>query len=463
MEKVSIYILQYDGKFSRLLTLLGHEKNDTIYKLEKIMALKTYDDKVIYLANIVSIARADGSISPKEIEAIETIQKSIKARKTELTKAYNTAESQNYEINPVGHWSDKVNNLEDMIFVSAIDGTIDNKEKPSILKFAKLINIKQDQLKYILADVQNEIASLTKEMKCPKCNAKINGIVKFCPECGTLIQEELEKQTVQVSYEIPKSGISIEFAESTAAGFANAVKEQQKAPLNSTCLKGKKTWYLATWPKEEILQLIKIVDNTKGMRNRKTYVDGVETRWDEVFGFAWCIGERNSAYRPMEYCFGIDEKQLNIWGCKQSRMPWEKWSDWFGYGTFKSSGLLGKRVNFVFDKKRIRHELETNLFGCRYCPYLRFDLIEAVLTELPDEVTPTDKGPWIYKKDYNESPGAIKVKMKILENGYTYTDEYYSSGVVPKSVNTGIQILKKAFNACGYKMAETKALLEFKG
>ena len=427
------------------------------------MTLKTYDEKITYLSNIVSIARADGSISPKETEALELIQKTIKARKTELTKAYKIAESKDHKIIPVGSWSDKICNLEGMIYVSAVDGVIDNKEKPSLLKFAKQININQEQLKYILSDVQSEIASQTKETKCPKCSVIIAGNAKFCPECGALIREELDKNTVQVSYDIPKLGISIEFSESTAAGFANAVKEQKKAPLNSTCLKGKKTWYLATWPKEEIIQLLKIVENIKGMRNRKAYIDGKETRWDEVFGFARCIGERNSAYRPIEYCFGLDEKRLNLWGCKQSRMTWDDWADWFGYGEFKKSGLMSKKVSFVFDKKRIRHELETNLFGCRLCPYLRFDLMEEVLKELPDEVYPTDKGPWIYKRDYDESPGAIKVKVKNVENGYTYTDEYYSSGVAPKSLSTGMKILKKAFHACGYKMAGAQNILEFKG
>ncbi len=430
--------------------------------MEDAVAL-TYVEKIIYLANIVSVARADGNISPKEIDAIEKIQKTIGARKTELNKAYKVAESQDYEINPVGHWSDKIHNLEDVIYVSMVDGLIDDKEKPSILKFAKQINIKQEQIKYIVADVKNEISSLTSKTICPNCKSVIKNIAKFCPECGASIQEELEKKIINVSYDIPKSGISIEFAESTAAGFAHAVQEQQKAPFNATCLKGQKTWYLATWPKEEILQVIKLVENLSVMHNRKAYVDGVESRWEDVFGFSWCAGERNSAQRPLEYCFGPDEKRLNIWGCKQARMEWTEWSEWFGYGSFKNTGVMNKRVGFVFDKKRIRHELETNLFKCRFCPYLRFDLIDAVLKELPDEVTPTDKGPWVYKRDYNNSPGSIKVKVKTSEGGYTYTDEYYSSWVVPKSVAIGIDILRKALKSCGYKQAEVKEILEFKG
>lgn len=426
------------------------------------MAL-TNDQKVTYLANVILIARADGKLSPHETDAIESIQKSIGAKKTELNKAHKVAEAQNYEMSPVGHWTDKTKNLEDIIYVSMIDGSVDQAEKPLIIGFARQINVSQDQINIIVRDVRNVISSGTSSALCPSCRAKIQSNVKFCPECGASIADVAEKKAVSVSYEIPKSGIVIEFAESTASGFAHAVQNQQIAPINATCLKGKTSWYIAAWPSKEIIQAMKLVENLKGMRNRKVYVDGEEFRWDEVFGFAWCARQRNTAYRPMEYCFGLDEKRLNIWGCKQAQMDWAEWSDWLGYGSFSNKGLLKNQVCFVFDKNRIRHELETNLFKCRFCPHLRFDLIEAVLKELPDEVTPSEKGPWVYKRDYNETPESIKIKVESSEGGYTYTDEYYSSGVAPKSVALGLGILRKAFQSCGFDIPEVKGILEFKG
>lgn len=427
------------------------------------MGLNTYEEKIIYLANIIAIARADGSISPLEVEAIEKAQKNIKARKTELKKAYKMAESNDFEINPLGHWSDKVNNLEDMIFVSAVDGLIDNKEKPSILKFAKQIKINQEQIRFILDDVTQEISSTSNEISCPKCKKIIKQASKFCSECGAVIKEEISKQAVQITNEIPKTGITIEFAESTAAAFTHAVQEQKKAPVNSTCLKNNKTWYMASWPKESIVKILPLVEHIKGMRNRRVFVEGNETQWNDVFSFSWCVIERNTAYRPDEYCFGLSDKRLNIWGCIQSQMDWTEWSDWFSYGQFRTtSGLRGKRTIFIFDKKRIRHELETSLFNCKFCPYLQFDLIEAVLDEFPNRVTITNKSNWTYKQDYTESPDSIKVTMKITENGCTYVKEFYSSGVVPKSVSIGVNILKKAFEACHYDTEKVKGLLEFK-
>ena len=143
-------------------------------------------------------------------------------------------------------------------------------------------------------------------------------------------------------------------------------------------------------------------------------------------------------------------------------MDWNDWADWFGYGSFKKSGPLSKNIVFEFDKKRIRHELETNLYSCRLCPHLQFDLIEAVLDVLPNEVSLGDKGPWKYKRDYSESPGAIFAKEAVKEGGYSCTNEYYSSGVRPSSVYVGLELLKKAFLKCNIPKNISKGVLEYK-
>jgi len=423
----------------------------------------TSNEKIQYLANIISVARADGKFTNDETNAIEVIQKKINAKKSELNKAYQLAENPKFQIKLVGHFSDKVKNLEDITFVSLIDGSIADSEKSILIEVAKDIKITQEQFQLILNDVKNIISSNTLSLKCPNCNAELPPNAKFCSECGNSLSEKPIKESVNVSYEIPPSGITIEFAESTSAGFADAVKEQLAAPINKTCVKAKKTWYLASWETKDISNALKLVKNLKGMRNRKVHIDGEEAKWDDVFGFTWCAEQRNTAYKPVEYCFGLDEKRLNIWGCKQTRMEWTEWSNWFTYGKYEKVGMLKSQVKFVFDKGRIKHELKTNLFRCRYCPHINFNLIDAIIDAFPDEVTPTDNGPWTYKRDYDESPGAIKVKLKTTEDGYTFTNEFYSSGVVPKSIGLGIDIIKKAVNSINLDKTEIKGILDYNG
>ncbi|WP_139191948.1 zinc ribbon domain-containing protein [Thiocapsa roseopersicina] len=417
---------------------------------------------VRYLMNVIGLARADNSLSPRESGAIEFVQTAIGARKTELNKAYKMVEDHAFTPEAVGAWSDQIKNLEHIIYVALIDGSIDENEKLYILNFAKQVKISQEQLNVIISDVKTSIAATTQEIKCPGCGASIAATAKFCPQCGANVVVAEADQSVAVSYEIPTNGVAIEFAESSSANFGMAVKAMREAPVNGECIRAKKQWYMACWPRSNIADAFELVNNLKGQRNRKVYLDGEERQWNDVFDFVNCANARKAAYRPNEYCFGIDEKRLNIWGCRKAGMDWNEWSSWFGYGAYSKTGMLGRTVVFTFDKSRIRHELETSLHSCQLCPHLRFDLIEAVLEEIPEQVTPSQNGDWRYKRDYNEAPGAIEVKEVSRSGGMTFTNEYYSSGVSPASVYVGLEILKRAFQRCQVPKDISAAVLEYK-
>ena len=181
---------------------------------------------------------------------------------------------------------------------------------------------------------------------------------------------------------------------------------------------------------------------------------------DEVFGFAWCASERDKSYRPVEYCFGKDENRLNPWGCKQARMDWTDWADWFSYGEWVKSGLLGKNIQWKFDKKRIRHELTTKLYRFRFCPYLKTALSESILRHFPESVSPNTDPDWNFHQRYDEAPGAIKVVQKEKSDGYTYTNEFWSDGVRPKGLSVLGTILTQAFRDLSMTKTSVKALIK---
>ncbi len=104
------------------------------------------EQQVDYLANVIGLARTDGNVTPLETEALELVRKAIGARKTELNAAYRKAEADGFVPQVVGSWSDQIKNLESIIYVALVDGTLEGDEKQYVLSFARQVKITQDQL-----------------------------------------------------------------------------------------------------------------------------------------------------------------------------------------------------------------------------------------------------------------------------------------------------------------------------
>lgn len=420
------------------------------------------DEKISFLANVFCVIRADGKISEKEMTAITTYAKTLGCTKSIITKAENKSAEPGFSITPVGVFSEKIANLEAMLYASIIDGVITPEEKNLILLFGKAINITNDQLQIIVAETKSRVIK-DDYLTCTECSTQNSASAKFCGNCGASLISGNTDKSIAIAYDIPQNGITIEFAESTASGFSDAVLKAKQAPKTATCIKNKKTWYLASWPLNEINEAVSLVEDLKGMRNRKVWLDGKESRWDEIFGFTWCSQQRNSAYRPVEHCFGIEEKKLNIWGCKQSGMNWTSWERWFSYGDFSDFNSRTNEATFIFNKNRIRHELETNLYRIRLCPHLNFKLIETILEIFPTEVkvSTTKKTEWKFKQDYEQTQGAIFIKEVTTDGAFSYTREYYSSGIVPNGQEAGLNLLKKALGKIGMSHKEMQTVLTY--
>lgn len=409
------------------------------------MAL-TEQEQINYLANVVALAHADASLSPKETAAIEEARVSLGAKKSILNAATKAVESGNYTIAPVGDFATRIRNIADMLYVCYVDGELADNEKKVIATVCRAVGLTQEQLNLM---VKEAIArSTSAKTACPKCGAEASGDFKFCPKCGETIGN-VEAAPVRTDLDVPSSGYAIQFCESTAADFDAAMNKAKAAPTFTSCVRNKKTWYMACWPEHDFLGVCDLAQSLGSLRNKKVYRSGTEVAWNELFGFLWCAGERSSAYRPVEYCFGKDENRINPWGCRQARMEWTDWARWFSYGQFCQAGLLKKSAVWVFDKERIRHELMTNLHECRHCPHMRTALVEAVLDAMPSEVQVSSDGPWKFSQAYEQVPGSIKVVEVERQDGFEYKNEYFADGVRPRGPQALSDVLRKALAAAG--------------
>jgi hypothetical protein len=376
---------------------------------------------------------------------LEAIRTDFKFRKGDFNKAIALVGKDSYTLTPVGSFGDQVKNLEMMLRVAYADDDLDSSESQLISEFAENIGITQDQLNRLSEEVLNALQSQAKI--CPSCGAEADSESKFCPKCGVSLSSE--EESVKVDLEIPGQGIAIEFADSTSASFPKALELAKKSAGYQSCLKLKKTWHLAVYSSHGLSEALPLAGALSGIRNKRVFQDGVEKPWDEIFGFAWCARQRNTAYRPMEYCFGKDENRLNPWGCKQARMDWTDWADWFSYGVWEKAGMMSSKMVWRFNKDRIRHELATSLFRFRFCPHLVPNLSEAVIRQLPETVNPEKDKNWSYNERYEQVPGSIRVIEKEGRGSYQFTNEFWSDGVRPVGLKVFADILSKALTEVG--------------
>ena len=144
----------------------------------------TREEKIRYLANVALIAAVDGALTPAEATAIERVRLEMAASKDDLHAALQTVAKGGYSLEPVGRYSEKVKNLEDMLLVSLSDRDLAGSEKPEILAFAKKINLSQGQLTTIFSETRNRLKSQPLDCLCPSCEKPIPPSSKYCPGCG---------------------------------------------------------------------------------------------------------------------------------------------------------------------------------------------------------------------------------------------------------------------------------------
>lgn len=409
-------------------------------------------EREAYLLNLVGIVTVDGVLTEVEESLLERVRAHIGATKGQLARAVKNAQPGSIDLTALGRLSDRIRCVEDMIEAASADGELAAVEREVLTEAVRALGLTQGHVDVMVREAKARQVQLPRN--CPSCGVAAAAGAKFCLSCGARLVDNTSAGSVtHTELVIQSKGITIAFAESTAAGFPAALAAAREQPTFQEVRLGGKRWYAVSFDKASPC-LVQVASGLRGLRNRRVFLDGEEYGWDEVLGWTWCSREREQAFHPVRHCFGVArEYWLNPWGCQLLRMNLLGYdTDWLNYGRFID------QHTFVFDKDRILYELRQRLRVVRLCPYLDEKLVAAVMELLPDRVQVGATTGWDYRQTYQPDPSAIRVARTRRYGSFTDTEEFYANGVTCTSLEWPLQLIEAAAKRAGLAYLHTADL-----
>jgi uncharacterized tellurite resistance protein B-like protein len=116
------------------------------------------EEKVRYLASIYHLLISDGAVDRIEEKVFEAISRDIGAGYFERKNAMELAANEGYQPQLVGRWSQRIGNLEDMLFAAYCNGVLERTEKKLITVYASQLGISQAQFDVIKDETKQRYA-----------------------------------------------------------------------------------------------------------------------------------------------------------------------------------------------------------------------------------------------------------------------------------------------------------------
>jgi len=121
----------------------------------------TEAEQIQYLANVYFVARSDAKVEGVEDKSIEQMAKDIGAGYFQTRKALDMASEADFKVVFPARLSERIRNMEDMLFVAGRDVKLEEVEKEIIVDFARKIGVNQKQVDIIRRETR---ARLKKEI-----------------------------------------------------------------------------------------------------------------------------------------------------------------------------------------------------------------------------------------------------------------------------------------------------------
>jgi len=109
----------------------------------------TEEEQIQYLANVYHVARANGRVEMVEDRVVEDMAKGIGAGYLQTRKALDMSAEKDFSVKLPARLSERIRNVEDMLFLAYCDQELGDLEKKVIVDFATQIGMTQKQVNII--------------------------------------------------------------------------------------------------------------------------------------------------------------------------------------------------------------------------------------------------------------------------------------------------------------------------
>jgi len=120
----------------------------------------TQAEQIQYLANIYYLARCDGRFEVEDDYLLQDIAKGIGAGYLETRKALDMSMAEGFEVKFSARFSERIRNLEDMLWVAYYNNKLHEMEKKIIVSYSKHLGINQKQFDIIKEETKQRLKDL---------------------------------------------------------------------------------------------------------------------------------------------------------------------------------------------------------------------------------------------------------------------------------------------------------------
>lgn len=239
-------------------------------------------------------------------------------------------------------------------------------------------------------------------LECDKCKGIFSDEFKFCPHCGDPVTEN-DRPVSDVSSSNVSEAV-LTFGYSKSASYQKAVDIVKKIPSYTETGEEKDITHSVKLPVTEIELLLNLYDIVGNWKSARLLINNIQrSKSDLVYYGLGCYQSRLKAYDQISYCFGDNQHEYNIWGCKRLAMPLSEWG-----GGWLSMGIMDQNGIWHFDKDRLKHEIILKLHENELCPVLDRQRILDTLDKLPGSIDPRTNNKWEYITNYEMINGEYR-------------------------------------------------------